>query len=96
MNMGIKIDLLKCTGCGACTFVCPVGVLSIEDMKCRVADGCTSCGACVNTCPFQAITLTGEQNKREESGKGKAPVALRPSPLRRRRRGFGGRGRRWR
>jgi electron transfer flavoprotein alpha subunit len=55
--MGIKIDLLKCTGCGTCISLCPVGVLSIEDTKCRVQEGCTSCGACVDACSFEAIKL---------------------------------------
>ena len=55
--MGIKIDLLKCTGCGDCVYLCPVGVLAIEDMKCQVAEGCTSCGACVDACSFKAIKL---------------------------------------
>ena len=55
--MGIKIDLLKCTGCGACIYVCSVDVLEIEDMKCRVKDGCISCGACVDTCTFKALEL---------------------------------------
>ncbi len=59
--MGVKIDVLRCVGCGACTYVCPVGVLAVEDMKCRVKEGCISCGACVEMCHWQAITL---QNKK--------------------------------
>ncbi len=55
--MGVKIDTLKCTGCEACVYVCPVGVLYIDDMKCRVAEGCTSCGLCVDRCQWRAITL---------------------------------------
>ena len=55
--MGVKIDTLKCTGCEACVYVCPVGVLFVEDMKCRVAEGCISCGLCVDQCSWRAITL---------------------------------------
>jgi ferredoxin len=55
--MGVKVDLLKCVGCGQCTYICPVGVLSVEDMKCRVREGCISCGECVEICHWQAITL---------------------------------------
>jgi ferredoxin len=61
--MGVKIDVTKCTGCGACTYVCPVGVLEVIDMKCRVAEGCISCGKCVNECTFMAITLEKEPPK---------------------------------
>jgi len=62
--LGVKIDTLKCTGCGACTFICPVGVLSIEDMKCRVAEGCISCGDCINACSWQAITLIDDNHEK--------------------------------
>jgi len=58
--MGVKIDTMKCVGCGACTYVCPVGVLAVEDMKCRVKEGCISCGACVDECNWKAITLEKE------------------------------------
>lgn len=62
--MGIKIDRLKCTGCGACTLVCPVGVLMVEDdMKCHVSEGCISCGLCVDHCSWQAITLVDKPGK---------------------------------
>jgi ferredoxin len=40
--------------------VCPVGVLAVEDMKCRVYEGCISCGKCVDRCHWQAITLIEE------------------------------------
>jgi ferredoxin len=63
--MSIKIDLLKCIGCGACTYVCPVEVLEIIDMKCRVAEGCISCGKCVPACTFEAITLVKEPKKKK-------------------------------
>ncbi len=62
--MGITIDLLKCTGCGACTYICPVGVLEIIDMKARVNEGCISCGKCVNVCNFMAITLEKEPKEK--------------------------------
>jgi len=64
--MGVKVDLLKCVGCGACTFECPVGVLYIEDMKCRVKEGCISCGICVGTCQWQAITLVDEPAEKKD------------------------------
>ena len=62
--MTVKIDRLKCTGCEACTVVCPVGVLMVEDdMKCHVSEGCISCGRCVDRCSWQAITLEEKPDK---------------------------------
>lgn len=54
-----KVDLEKCTGCGACVDVCPSEVLEIENDKCKVSrpDDCTDCGSCVDECPEGAITL---------------------------------------
>ncbi len=63
--MGVKIDTLKCTGCGGCIYVCPVGVLAIEDMKARVEEGCISCGECVDRCQWQAITLINDKNDKK-------------------------------
>ncbi len=63
--MAVKIDRLKCIGCEACTYVCPVSVLEVVDMKCRANPGCISCGKCVETCPFEAITLIKEPPKKK-------------------------------
>jgi ferredoxin len=63
--MAVKIDTLKCTGCGACTLVCPVGVLEIVDMKSTVKPGCISCGKCVPVCGWEAITLIKEPVKKK-------------------------------
>jgi ferredoxin len=83
--MGVKIDTLKCTGCEACLYVCPAGVLYIDDMKCKVAEGCITCGICVDHCHWQAITLEDKPNK--PSKRGKTPLSPQNPPLRRRRRG---------
>jgi len=64
--MGVRIDVLRCVGCGACTYVCPVGVLAVEDMKCRVKEGCISCDACVEMCHWQAITLQNKKAKKKD------------------------------
>lgn len=64
--MGVRIDPIRCVGCGACTFVCPVGVLLVEDMKCRVKEGCISCGLCVDRCHWRAITLIDEIARKEK------------------------------
>jgi len=71
--MGVRIDTLRCNGCGACVPVCPVGALEVIDMKCRVGEGCTSCGQCLDTCQWRAITLEDEPAKNggaKEKGQG--------------------------
>jgi ferredoxin len=65
----VKVDLLKCTGCGACTLICPVAVLRVEDMKCRVSEGCIDCGKCVDICHWRAITLEKIPEKRKKNVK---------------------------
>ncbi|MCR5228962.1 MAG: 4Fe-4S binding protein [Solobacterium sp.] len=57
--MPAVIDKDLCIGCGACTGVCPVEALSLDDdgkSECNT-DLCISCGACAGTCPVEAITV---------------------------------------
>jgi ferredoxin len=64
--MGVKIDPLRCTGCGACTLICPVSVLMVEDdMKCHASEGCISCGKCIGVCSWNAITLEDKRKKKK-------------------------------
>ena len=67
--MTVKIDTLKCTGCGACTFVCPVGALELIDMKSAVNEKCITCGKCVPVCNWEAITLIKEPPKKKGKSK---------------------------
>jgi NAD-dependent dihydropyrimidine dehydrogenase PreA subunit len=55
----IKIDEEKCTGCGTCVDICPVGVLEIKDEKSVVVnlDECLICRACEVQCPEGAIEI---------------------------------------
>jgi electron transfer flavoprotein alpha subunit len=55
--MKALIDLEKCTACGVCQDVCPVGAISVPETHAVVSDDCTLCGMCVDTCEFQAIRL---------------------------------------
>lgn len=48
----------KCTGCGACSYVCPKGCIEMkENDMCELlpvihTESCTECGKCQKTCPI--------------------------------------------
>ena len=46
-------DMEKCTQCGLCTEICPMGAIDHEDMS-KVPGICIKCGACEKKCPVQA------------------------------------------
>jgi ferredoxin len=46
----------KCTGCGTCEAVCPVGNIRIDSGKPVWLNRCENCLACYNWCPSKAIT----------------------------------------
>lgn len=56
----LRLDSEKCTGCRACTQVCPHGVFTVEDRVARIVDldACMECGACARNCAYGAIDLT--------------------------------------
>ena len=54
-----QTEPLKCTKCGICAEVCPMGCLEIADQV--TASGvCIKCQACVKACPENAIFFTDE------------------------------------
>jgi len=61
------IDSEKCTGCGICEDVCPVGAIEVSEQAVVNAELCTGCGLCVGECPNNAIILT--QQKAGKAGK---------------------------
>lgn len=61
----ITIDSTKCAGDGVCVDICPVSVLSVNDIdgkKIAVVSGdpeeCLGCTSCVVECEHQAIEVT--------------------------------------
>jgi Fe-S-cluster-containing hydrogenase component 2 len=54
----IYIDESRCTGCGACTGLCPRGAIAMENGVAAIADNlCNECHDCLDSCPQGAIVL---------------------------------------
>ncbi len=57
----VSVDESKCTGCGTCAEICPMGVFEIDkDKKKSVAkkqSECIGCRACEVQCPAGAIKV---------------------------------------
>ena len=65
----MKIDISKCTGCGACANVCPQQAITVRDNLATIdPDLCTECGNCAAVCPAGAVL--GAVPVRREMAKG--------------------------
>lgn len=55
----VIVDAEKCTGCGTCVSVCPVGVYELVEGKAKPTnpDACIGCRACETNCPTNAISI---------------------------------------
>jgi 2-oxoglutarate ferredoxin oxidoreductase subunit delta len=65
----IKIDEMRCKGCGLCTIACPKKLVTMSDttnsqgLTVAVFSGpekCTGCALCGEMCPDVAITVFKE------------------------------------
>ncbi len=54
----------KCTGCGRCVKICPVGNIELKEGRPVWGDRCELCMACLQWCPVEAIALGREYPKR--------------------------------
>ena len=55
----LKLDIVKCIGCGMCETVCPHRVFKVDNPKARLVDldACIECGACAANCPVGALAV---------------------------------------
>ncbi len=49
----------RCTGCGTCVSVCPMGNISMRNGQAAFSGECISCFACYHRCPENAIDYKG-------------------------------------
>jgi Fe-S-cluster-containing hydrogenase component 2 len=59
----IYVDQDRCSGCGVCVGVCPVGAIAIQEGKAAIdQERCYQCEACFAACPEQAILTIVERS----------------------------------
>jgi ferredoxin len=64
----IRIDVVKCDGCGRCVRPCPDGALQIVDGKARLFadESCDGCERCLGACPLSALSIVEREAEEYE------------------------------
>jgi len=58
MRRIVRVDEEKCNGCGVCSVICPLKIVSLESGKAIVDEElCDGLGGCVRKCPQEAMRL---------------------------------------
>ncbi len=63
----------KCTKCGYCEKICPVGCVKIKDNKVKWNNKCIFCARCYNTCSVDGINLMKDTIDNEKYPRYKGP-----------------------
>jgi len=58
------VDTARCTGCGACAAICPVGAIRVDGTARIETSRCAGCGLCVDECPQDAITCIPAERRK--------------------------------
>lgn len=60
LSQDIKVNINKCTHCGACVAICPSGALKLDPETYQLKfdeDKCIACLLCIPACPVRAIEV---------------------------------------
>ncbi len=52
----VAVDGARCSYCGGCVSVCPVGAITLNETHLVVDDSCVDCGLCIPACPVGAMS----------------------------------------
>ncbi|HPD96867.1 MAG TPA: EFR1 family ferrodoxin [Synergistales bacterium] len=55
----LEVNSEKCTRCGLCLKLCPVGNITMEEIP-RFGKNCFFCQRCISFCPEEAISVSGK------------------------------------
>jgi len=60
LNKDVVRDEIKCSHCGACVTVCPVGAFSVDKKTRKILFNdkkCIACDLCITSCPLRAMSI---------------------------------------